>query len=68
MKSKKETAEANAKVCDVVAAKFKAFNIQKKMLIQKLNAEVFDICEKEKVNEKHIRLIVGMPAPLKRKP
>ena len=67
-KTLKRVATENEKVCKLVEAKFKSFNIEKKWLIQKLNDEVFELCEKEKVNEKHIRLIVGMPAPLKRKP
>jgi hypothetical protein len=67
-KTLKRVSTENEKVCQLVEAKFKAFNIEKRLLIQKLNDEVFELCEKEKVNEKHIRLIVGMPAPLKRKP
>ena len=53
MKSKtlKRVATENEKVCKLVEAKFKDFNIEKKLLIQKLNAEVFDICKKEKVKD-----------------
>lgn len=65
-KTPKEIAESNAKVCQLVEAKFKAFNIAKKLLIQKLNKEVFELCEKEKVNEHQTRLIVGMPRTYKK--
>ena len=67
-KTPKATAEQISKVCELVHAKFTTYKKAKNDLTKQLNDEVFEICEREKMSEKHIRLVLDMPAPLKIKP
>jgi hypothetical protein len=63
MKSKtpKETAKENAEVCALIYQKLTNYNIEIFKLKKQLNLDVFEICDNAKVNENHIRQVLGMP-------